>query len=144
LLSFRFPVRKGTVNGKLFPSPGDSLASKLEPRPMIAFGPDKRDARMLIPPSDCSRLRSEIEKRDLEARRLSATGAADLLKHVAIEWIRDKCPQLGAALAFYTVFSLAPLKGQEPRGTRRVEDLNGKESAVEERQLFEPQTVLLP
>jgi len=76
---------------------------------MIAFGPDKRDARMLIPPSEGSRLRSEIEKRDLEARRLSATGAADLLKHVAIEWIRDKCPQLGAALAFYTVFSLAPL-----------------------------------
>jgi membrane protein len=76
---------------------------------MIAFGPDKRDARMLIPPSEGSRLRSEIQKRDLEARRLSATGAADLLKHVAIEWIRDKCPQLGAALAFYTVFSLAPL-----------------------------------
>jgi membrane protein len=27
----------------------------------------------------------------------------------AKEWNRDKCPQLGAALAYYTVFSLAPL-----------------------------------
>src|ERR1700730_15976383 len=35
------------------------------------------------------------------------------------------------------------LEGQESRGTRRVEDLNGKESAVAERQLFKPQTVLL-
>ena len=34
-------------------------------------------------------------------------------------------------------------EGQEPRGTRRVEDLNGKESAVAERQPFQPQTVLL-
>jgi membrane protein len=32
-----------------------------------------------------------------------------LLKNTATEWIADKCPQLGAALAYYTVFSLAPL-----------------------------------
>lgn len=25
------------------------------------------------------------------------------------EWVEDKAPQLGAALAYYTVFSLAPL-----------------------------------
>jgi hypothetical protein len=35
------------------------------------------------------------------------------------------------------------LEGQELRGTRRVEDLNGKESAVAERKPFKPQTVLL-
>jgi len=33
----------------------------------------------------------------------------DLLKQTAQEWITDKAPQLGAALAYYTVFSLAPL-----------------------------------
>src|SRR5438874_11880978 len=32
-----------------------------------------------------------------------------LLKQTAIEWLDDKGPQLGAALAYYTVFALAPL-----------------------------------
>src|SRR5207248_573956 len=32
-----------------------------------------------------------------------------LLKLTADEWLNDKAPQLGAALAYYTVFSLAPL-----------------------------------
>lgn len=32
-----------------------------------------------------------------------------LLKQTFNEWIEDKAPQLGAALAYYTVFSLAPL-----------------------------------
>jgi membrane protein len=32
-----------------------------------------------------------------------------LFKQTAEEWIGDKAPQLGAALAYYTVFSLAPL-----------------------------------
>ncbi len=33
----------------------------------------------------------------------------NLFKRTANEWIADKAPQLGAALAYYTVFSLAPL-----------------------------------
>ncbi len=32
-----------------------------------------------------------------------------LLKETAAKWSEDKCPTLGAALAYYTVFSLAPL-----------------------------------
>jgi len=32
-----------------------------------------------------------------------------LLKQTMNEWVEDKAPQLGAALAYYTVFSLAPL-----------------------------------
>ena len=32
-----------------------------------------------------------------------------LLKQTLNEWLKDKAPQLGAALAYYTVFSLAPL-----------------------------------
>jgi membrane protein len=35
--------------------------------------------------------------------------AFSLLKQTAIEWLDDKAPQLGAALAYYTVFSLAPV-----------------------------------
>jgi membrane protein len=35
--------------------------------------------------------------------------AVSLLKQTFQEWLQDKAPQLGAALAYYTVFSLAPL-----------------------------------
>jgi membrane protein len=35
--------------------------------------------------------------------------ASRLLKQTFKEWLQDKAPQLGAALAYYTVFSLAPL-----------------------------------
>ena len=35
--------------------------------------------------------------------------AYTLLKQTFNEWLQDKAPQLGAALAYYTVFSLAPL-----------------------------------
>ena len=35
--------------------------------------------------------------------------ALKLLKLTVQEWLQDKAPQLGAALAYYTVFSLAPL-----------------------------------
>jgi membrane protein len=35
--------------------------------------------------------------------------AFGLVKQTAREWLQDKAPQLGAALAYYTVFSLAPL-----------------------------------
>ena len=37
------------------------------------------------------------------------TNIFGLLKQTANEWLQDKAPQLGAALAYYTVFSLAPL-----------------------------------
>ncbi len=36
-------------------------------------------------------------------------GIFGLFKNTAVEWMEDKCPQLGAALAYFTVFSLAPL-----------------------------------
>jgi len=37
------------------------------------------------------------------------SSAFGLVKQTAQEWLQDKAPQLGAALAYYTVFSLAPL-----------------------------------
>ena len=36
-------------------------------------------------------------------------GVVGLFKNTASEWMGDNCPQLGAALAYFTVFSLAPL-----------------------------------
>lgn len=39
----------------------------------------------------------------------SVANAFSLLKQTFSEWLEDKAPQLGAALAYYTVFSLAPL-----------------------------------
>ncbi len=42
-------------------------------------------------------------------RRSLFRAAFKLLKLTTQEWLSDKAPQLGAALAYYTVFSLAPL-----------------------------------
>ena len=42
-------------------------------------------------------------------RRSLFRTAFKLLKLTTQEWLSDKAPQLGAALAYYTVFSLAPL-----------------------------------
>ena len=44
-----------------------------------------------------------------EKRPSFAANAFSLLKQTFSEWLADKAPQLGAALAYYTVFSLAPL-----------------------------------
>ena len=43
------------------------------------------------------------------ARKSFFGTALKLLKLTAQQWLQDKTPQLGAALAYYTVFSLAPL-----------------------------------
>src|SRR5881275_534716 len=46
----------------------------------------------------------------MPAKRTSfVANSFSLLKQTAAEWVDDKAPQLGAALAYYTVFSLAPL-----------------------------------
>lgn len=53
--------------------------------------------------------RSEIPPEKFEADKSYRKGIVALFKNTAREWIEDKCPQLGAALAYFTVFSLAPL-----------------------------------
>jgi membrane protein len=40
---------------------------------------------------------------------MNAKGLWELLKDTGSEWMEDKAPRLGAALAYYTIFSLAPL-----------------------------------
>jgi len=51
------------------------------------------------------------EKGQWKPQRSTSYGARilELLKSATKEWNEDKCPQLGAALAYYAVFSLAPL-----------------------------------
>jgi len=50
------------------------------------------------------------KQRTPPASKSSLLGNAfSLLKQTFQEWLQDKAPQLGAALAYYTVFSLAPL-----------------------------------
>jgi len=44
-----------------------------------------------------------------ESGRSTIGTVIHLLRRTAVEWVEDKAPQLGAALAYYTVFSLAPL-----------------------------------
>jgi membrane protein len=49
------------------------------------------------------------EQNDLEVSKSFLGNVFSLLKQTFQEWLQDKAPQLGAALAYYTVFSLAPL-----------------------------------
>src|SRR5881396_4220886 len=50
-----------------------------------------------------------VTKRNSPAAGSFFGNALSLLKQTFQEWLQDKAPQLGAALAYYTVFSLAPL-----------------------------------
>ena len=52
------------------------------------------------------------EKGDLpviEVRQDTAAASWSLIKRVSGNWLDDYVPSMGAALAFYTMFSLAPL-----------------------------------
>ena len=78
--------------------------------------PESRPSSRVVPsetaPKDFSDLydqRSEIPSEKFEADKSYSKGIVALFKNTASEWIEDKCPQLGAALAYFTVFSLAPL-----------------------------------
>jgi membrane protein len=53
--------------------------------------------------------RSETSAERAEPVKPYQKSVVALFKNTASEWIQDKCPQLGAALAYFTVFSLAPL-----------------------------------
>ncbi len=59
--------------------------------------------------SDLSEHRPETSPEKVKKGQPYQKGIVALFKNTASEWIQDKCPQLGAALAYFTVFSLAPL-----------------------------------
>jgi membrane protein len=50
-----------------------------------------------------------VNQRNSTASESFFRNAYSLFKQTFQEWLQDKAPQLGAALAYYTVFSLAPL-----------------------------------
>jgi membrane protein len=64
--------------------------------------------RPILGPPDLGRKSSNMTRKD---RKFSYYfhPAWELLKETYVEWRKDNAPQLGAALAFYTIFSLAPL-----------------------------------
>jgi membrane protein len=49
------------------------------------------------------------EQPDVDVSKSFFENVFGLLKRTFQDWLQDKAPQLGAALAYYTVFSLAPL-----------------------------------
>jgi membrane protein len=59
--------------------------------------------------TDLSDHLSAVSPERVESEKPYQKGIVALFKNTASEWIHDKCPQLGAALAYFTVFSLAPL-----------------------------------
>jgi len=76
---------------------------------MIGFNPDRWHAHTPSAALGPTRPTGKTKKSDGPLRKPSAAHVTGLFKSAAKEWVRDRCPQLGAALAYYTVFSLAPL-----------------------------------
>jgi membrane protein len=76
-------------------------------REAVASKPSsKTEQETLTDPFDRSRKASADT---LRSGKSKPAGLVSLFRKTAQEWIQDKCPQLGAALAYYTIFSLAPL-----------------------------------
>jgi membrane protein len=73
---------------------------------MPYFRPSHRRAETPTDTFDRSR---ETNAETHRANQLKPAGLVSLFRKTAEEFIQDKCPQLGAALAYYTVFSLAPM-----------------------------------
>jgi membrane protein len=61
------------------------------------------------PPVRTPGLHQQDIRRPLKRNSCSPAGFMNLFISAAKAWGQDRCPQLGAALAYYTVFSLAPL-----------------------------------
>jgi membrane protein len=86
------------------------LLAKIENPPDLTISSAGLPAKAT--PNDLKNLpdhRSEIPRESVEPEKAYSKGIVALFKNTVNEWIQDKCPQLGAALAYFTVFSLAPL-----------------------------------
>jgi membrane protein len=109
----RDSVRPETVASKR--SAGNSLSSRQEsssdpipPRPEETKSESSKE-NSSEGSSGISLNKEGAHRRRPNKSRISAPFILNLLRSAAIEWGQDKCPQLGAALAYYTIFSLAPL-----------------------------------
>jgi membrane protein len=97
--------------------PADTPTSnRHEPQTTDRIPPQPAEPKVKSPKENASETLSAVSSNTDEAGRRAAgksriLGALipKLLKSAAMEWSQDKCPQLGAALAYYTIFSLAPL-----------------------------------
>ena len=70
------------------------------------------DRRYSILAANTARFTQEVDMARRQHSFISTLSPKNLLwlcKETFNEWLEDKAPQLGAALAYYTVFSLAPL-----------------------------------
>jgi membrane protein len=76
----------------------DSATTLFSQRPSIALRANSIEGFLIV-----ARQRNSKTSEPLFANAFS------LLRQTFQEWLQDKAPQLGAALAYYTVFSLAPL-----------------------------------
>jgi membrane protein len=86
------------------------LVARIEDPPDLTLSSAGLPARAAPNGSDSLRdHRSEIPRERVEPEKRYSKGIVALFKNTANDWIQHKCPQLGAALAYFTVFSLAPL-----------------------------------
>jgi membrane protein len=86
------------------------LLARIENPPDLTLSSAGLPAKATPNPSDSSPdHRSEIPLERAEPEKRYSKSIVALFKNTVDEWLRDKCPQLGAALAYFTVFSLAPL-----------------------------------
>ena len=58
--------------------------------------------------STLARPPSQSEAEKVREEKPYSKGVIALFKNTASEWLDDKCPQLGAALAYFTVFPWRP------------------------------------
>ena len=72
--------------------------------PLSHFGESNRN-----PTSQGILLRIRIRSAVVTSTPMNPKEILPILKETASDWMEDQAPTLGAALAYYTVFSLAPL-----------------------------------
>lgn len=72
--------------------------------------PERYERREDAAVKDCRyRLKTSSRDTSFDVFEMSLKETISVLKQTFSEWIEDQAPTLGAALAYYTVFSLAPL-----------------------------------
>lgn len=68
-----------------------------------------RHYRLFYPPAHACLLKRTHTSKPLQVANMNATALWPVLRQTISAWNEDEAPRLGAALAFYTILSLAPL-----------------------------------
>jgi len=88
-----FKSWRSTLMAKLHNPPEPQLSSTVLPTKAVPKG------GKILPDH-----RNETSPEKADSEKPYQKGIVALFKNTASEWIQDKCPQLGAALAYFTVF----------------------------------------